>query len=191
MQELESVSLLRGGNIAGLEALVREHYAEAVRVAYLITRDCALAEDVAQEAFIRAYEGIAGFDPTRPFAPWLFRIVVNCTLNATKRRAREDARQIRHGLTEAVTIDATPDTALGPEESLERSEMRQSVWTALGELPPKQRAAVVLRYYLGRSEAEMAQELGCSRGTVKWRLHAARRKLQGLLTPPTARGGTG
>ena len=76
-RERAAVDVLRRGDIAGLEILVRLHQVRAVRAAYLVTRDRALAEEVVQEAFVRAYDRIDQFDPGRPFAPWLLRSVVN------------------------------------------------------------------------------------------------------------------
>src|SRR4051794_10135971 len=75
--EYEALARLRDGDIGGLEALVRLYQVRAVRAAYLVVRDRALAEDVAQGAFLRVYQRIAQLDPARPFAPWFFRIVVN------------------------------------------------------------------------------------------------------------------
>ena len=77
--------------------------------------------------------------------------------------------------------DGRPD----PETLWERAETAAEVWAALQQLTPRQRAAVVARYYLGLSEAEMAEALECPPSTVKWRLHAARNRLRLLLRPLT------
>ena len=79
--------------------------------------------------------------------------------------------------------DFLADPGPTPDEMAERAETRERVWQALGRLPTAQRAAVVLRYYLGLGEVEMAEELGCPPSTVKWRLHAARQRLRQLLRP--------
>ena len=70
MQEIEGIIRLKRGEIDGMHILVRVHSLRALRAAYLITHDQALVEDVVQDAFIRAYQGIAGFDLKRPFGPW-------------------------------------------------------------------------------------------------------------------------
>ena len=75
------------------------------------------------------------------------------------------------------------DLGPGPEELAVAAATREAVWTALGQLPPAQRAVIVMRYYLELSEAEMADCLACPPGTVKWRLHAARTHLRRLLRP--------
>lgn len=184
MREREAVERLREGDVGGLEPLVREHYVRAVRAAYLITRDRPLAEEVAQEAFIRAYERIHRFDLSRPFAPWLLRIVVHGATDAATRRGRERARTASTGEEQGIAAaDLLPEEAPGPDEILARAEERAWVWSALDQLPPTQRAAVVMRYYLDLSEGEMAERLAVPPGTVKWRLHAARQRLQSLLRP--------
>ncbi len=184
MDERAAIALLKSGDASGLEALVRSHYLAAVRAAYLITRDRALAEDCAQDAFLRAYGAIARFDPSRPFKPWLLRIVVREATNAVSRSARSSSLESASGV---ALEDLLPDPSPGPEEELEGAELREVVWEALGRLPARERAAVVMRYYLGMSEAEMAAELECAPGTVKWRLHEARQRLRVLLRPLTQR----
>ena len=144
-----------------------------LRTAYGIVGSHELAEDVIQHVFVELFTSIKRFDGTRPFAPWLYRIVVNISLKELKRRDRHNLP-----LQEANSL-ASPDPP--PDLLVEESEARRSIWTAIQSLKPKQRAAVVLRYYHGFSEAEMAVALGCRRGTVKSRLHTALRQLELLL----------
>jgi RNA polymerase sigma-70 factor (ECF subfamily) len=180
MEEAEAIARLKQGDISGLEALVRKYQVQAVRAAFLITRDRALAEDVVQEAFVRAYKRIEQFDTGRPFGPWFLRSVVNDAIKAASRRKRWVSLEASDGA-EAVLADLLAHPNPGPAALVEAADIRRAVWEALGTLPPTQRAAAVLRYYLGLSEAEMAEELGCPPGTVKWRLHAARKRLRMLL----------
>ncbi len=179
MDERAAVDRLKGGDIGGLETLVRTHQTRAVRAAYLIVRDRPLTEDVVQSAFVKAYEKIGSFDIRRPFAPWFMKIVVNDAIKAAKRHKRTVPLQNRD---EEPDTQLT-DTALGPQELAEASEDGRRVWAALEELPPVQRAAIVQRYYLGMSEAEMAKSGMSPPGTIKWRLHAARKSLAKLLGP--------
>lgn len=181
MNEQQAVARLKQGDIGGLETLVRVYGVRAVRAAALITHDQPLAEDIVQAAFIRAYERIHQFDEARAFGPWFLRSVVNDAVKAVTRRkpmiplSEESARE--H---DSVTlIDPTPD----PDELLEQAETQAAVCDALAQLPPQQRAAIVLYYYLNLTESEIAAEQDCPRGTVKWRLHQARRTLRALLTP--------
>lgn len=86
--EREALGALRRGNIGGIEVLVRRHQHAALRVAFLIGRAAALAEDIVQEAFLRTYARIDRFDAARPFGPWFLRVVANDTRNAVARRRR-------------------------------------------------------------------------------------------------------
>jgi len=182
MEEEEAIARLKQGDISGLEALVRRYQVQAVRAATLITRDRALAEDIVQAAFLRAYERIGQFDSKRPFGPWFLRSVVNDAVKAAARRERQVALE-GESSDGATLAELLADPAPGPVGRAEAAETRQAIRDALGRLSPAQRAAVVLRYYLGLSEAELAEELACPPGTVKWRLHAARQRLRTLLRP--------
>ena len=183
MEEQKAIARLKRGDISGLEALVRKYQVQAVRAAYLIIRDRALAEDIVQAAFLRAYERIGQFDAGRPFGPWFLRSVVNDALKAAARRERQVSLEASTEGGETSLAELLADPNPSPDELAEAAETRQAVWSALGKLPPSQRAVIVLRYYLGLSEAEMAGELACPPGTVKWRLHAARKSLRTLLRP--------
>lgn len=183
MEEQDAIMRLKQGDIAGLEALVRRYQVQAVRTAYLVTRDLPLAEDIVQAAFLRAYERIGQFDAARPFGPWFLRSVVNDAVKAARRYERQvplgDCEE-RSG-DQVSLADTLADQGAGPADLLEAAELRQAVWQALGQLPPSQRAVIVLRYYLELNESEMADALACPKGTVKWRLHAARGRLRTLL----------
>ena len=183
MEEQDAIMRLKQGDIAGLEALVRRYQVQAVRTAYLVTRDLPLAEDIVQAAFLRAYERIGQFDAARPFGPWFLRSVVNDAVKAARRYERQvplgDCED-RSG-DQVSLADTLADQGAGPADLLEAAELRQAVWQALGQLPPSQRAVIVLRYYLELNESEMADALACPKGTVKWRLHAARGRLRTLL----------
>lgn len=179
-EERAAIERLKRGDAGGLETLVRRHNDRAVGAAYLVVRDRALAEDVAQGAFVRAFEKIHRFDAERPFAPWFMKIVVNGAVEAARRRGRVTSREVAGD--EEVLVRLA-DTGAGPHESAEGAEARRRVWSALGQLPPVQRAAIVQRYYLGMSEAEMAESAASPTGTIKSRLNSARKGLSRLLRP--------
>jgi RNA polymerase sigma-70 factor (ECF subfamily) len=173
IDEQEAVARLQRGDIGGLELLVRRYQEPALRAAVLVCRDAALAEDLVQAAFVRAYERIGQFDARRPFGPWFIRGVVNDALKAVTRR-----RQVPLDPAGLETPAAPGDD---PEARLAAAETREAVWAVLDELTPPQRAAIVLRYYADLSDAEIAQMLDCPPGTVRRRLHDARRRLRRLL----------
>ena len=173
MDERDAIARLKDRDIGALEPLVLRYQWEAVRVATLITRDRNLAEEVVQEAFVRVYERIEQFDTSRPFAPWFFRIVANDAVKAAKRAPFASSV----ATPSADLIDRGP----GPDEVVEALERSDSIQQALEQLPPEQRAAIVTRYYLGMTDSETAEHVGSPRGTIKWRLHTARKRLRVLL----------
>ena len=177
--DLPAITRLKQGNIAGLAALVQKYQVEAVHTALLIIRDRDLAEDIAQEAFLQAYRKISQFDDHRPFSPWFFRIVINTALKAANRQKREislEEPEDGNFLAEWLI-----DPGRGPEALVETAELRETVWRALEQLTPDQRAAVVLRYFLDKNESEMIQDLNRPLTTIKWWLYTARQHLRKQL----------
>lgn len=180
-----AIAKLKRGDIQGLAVLVKAYQVRAIRAAYLITQDRPLAEDVVQTAFVRIYHRIDQYDTSRPFAPWFMRIVVNDAVKASTRGNRQVSLYTDsddHPPLADLLTDTTPE----PSAVAESTELRQTVVQALNALTPEQRAVVVMRYYLDFSESEMAHELDTPPGTIKWRLHAARKRLRGLLRPADA-----
>lgn len=186
MDERAAVDRLKRGDVGGLEPLVDRYHTRAARAAYLVVHDGALAEDVAQDAFVRAFERIGSFDADRPFGPWFMKLVLNEAIAAARKRGRFASREVR-GAEEILARLADP--AAGPHGLAEAGEVRRRVWRALEELPPIQRAAIVERYYLGLSEAEMSERGASPPGTIKRRLHDARRGLSKLLRPQSRAAG--
>lgn len=183
MDEQRAIARLKRGDIGGLAVLVKRYQTQAIQTAYLITHDLPLAEDVVQDVFLHVYRYIGRFDPNRPFAPWLMRSVVNAAVKAAKRQQAafsldEFAPELEGDLTFA---DLLPDPAPTPDSALDQDEIAAAVENALRQLPPEQRAAIVLRYYLDLDDDQIAAELRCAPGTVRWRLHTARKQLGVLL----------
>ena len=174
-----SITRLKNGDIGGLAALVEAYQVQAVRTAYLIVRDRQLAEDITQSAFIRAYERIGQFDSNAPFGPWFLRSVANDAIKAVERvrRTRSLDTDVEDDAPAIVLVDRSP----GPEALLEQAEDASAVWALLGRLPAPQRAVTVLRYFVGLSDAEIADQLATPPATVRWRLFAARAKLRTWL----------
>ena len=179
MDEQTAIARLKQGDIHALSVLVKRYQVEAMRTAYLITHDHALAEDVVQATFLRVYHHIDQFDTERPFRPWFLRSVANAAIQ----QLRQAKRQISLEATQdgIALEDLIADHAPYPDSAAELSELKAAVWAALEQLPLEQRAAVVLKYYAGLSERELAEALATSQGTVKWRLHTARKQLSVVL----------
>jgi len=183
MEETEVIAQLKSGNIAALRPLVEMYQVQAVQVAALITQDRAMAEDIVQNAFLRSYERIEQFDSSRPFRPWFLRMVTNDALKMVTKQKKHvsfDAQEDGDYQRLAEYLDATIVT---PEDIVQRNEVREAIREAFTKLSPQQRAAIVLRYYLGLSEQEMSIQMDCAPGTVKWHLNAARERLRSLLLP--------
>lgn len=176
MDEHEAILWMKNGQIEGLEVLVNRYQVGAVRAAFLITHDKALAEDVVQETFIRLYQRIHHFDETRLIEPYLMRSVVNAALNVVRR----DGKFVPMD-TDTTSLEILLEHAASVESQVEYNQLSHKILQALSKLSPRQRAVIVQRYYLEMSEQEMAQALDAAPGTIKWLLNAARTRLRGLL----------
>jgi RNA polymerase sigma-70 factor (sigma-E family) len=141
-----------------LGELYVRHAHEAVRLAYLLTGDRALAEDLAQDAFVRAAGRLIHLRDPGAFGAYLQRTVVNLSHSYFRRKKVERAYLERAGA--AIRTQAAP----GPDHSLED---REELWTALGQLSQRQRTALVLRFYEDLSEQRVAELMNCRPGTVK------------------------
>ena len=179
MDELGAILRLKSGDIAGLELLVTLYQVRAVRTAFLITRDAAQAEDAVQEAFLQTYRSIRHFDPNRSFAAWFMRSVVNAALKTAQKSARRRPAGFDpdDSWWEGLAADGEP-----VEGQVESIEFQRHLWESMQNLSPRQRLAIVQRYFLDMSEKEIALELEAAPGTVKWLLHAARKNLRSLLS---------
>jgi len=178
MDEQKAIQKLKKGDISGLEFLVQRCQLKALRTAYLITRDTGLAEDIVQEAFIRAYRAIRNFDEARPFEPWFLRSVVNASVKMVQKSARQV--EVWNNADDEVwaQLIAVDESV---EAQVEATEFQRQLWDIMQKLSPRQRAVIVQRYYLEMSEKEMAAESGVARGTVKWLLSVARKRMRTLL----------
>ncbi len=176
--ETDWVRLARQGDAAAWEQIVREHQQPVFRLAYLILGDADEAEDIAQEAFIRAYRSLGGFDADRPLRPWLLRIAANLAYN----RQRGVGRYLR--ALQRLLLN-TPGRPSVPQR-VEQSEEAGALWDAMRRLRPPDQQVIYLRYYLDCSENESAEALGIPVGTVKSRLHRALARLRAVLQMETA-----
>lgn len=178
MDEKQAVQRLKQGDIHGLEFLVNQFQLKATRVAYLITRDLGLAEDVVQETFINAFRSIRSFDERCSFEPWFLQSVVN----ASVKLMQKSARQVEMGdESDGSLFTELISKVESIEERVESIEIQKQIWEAMQKLSPRQRAVIVQRYFLEMSEKEMATESGAAAGTIKWLLNAARERLRMLL----------
>ncbi|WP_449241667.1 sigma-70 family RNA polymerase sigma factor [Desulfoscipio gibsoniae] len=188
----EAVKLLvdksKQGHNEAFEQLIKIYQNKVYALCYQLTNNQSDAQDLAQEAFVKAYRSLSGFRSEADFGTWIHRITVNLWIN-TKRRQRPE-----------VSLDATLTTDKGemtfdvpsdeetPEETLERKEFNSLVKMALNDLSEEHRTVLLLREMQGYNYDEIAQITNCSLGTVKSRINRARLNLkQKILKQARAR----
>jgi RNA polymerase sigma factor (sigma-70 family) len=162
---------VRGGDSAAYGELVVRHAPVAKRTAVFLGAG-ADADDVVQEAFVKAYRALGSFKDGSAFKPWLLRIVANETRNVLRSRGRRARRE---------ELAAPPDVVLDPADEAVSLERRTELLTAVHALPEPMRLVVTCRYLLDLDEQETAVVLGWPRGTVKSRLHRALGRLREQL----------
>jgi RNA polymerase sigma-70 factor (ECF subfamily) len=177
MDDLRAIQLLKKGDISGLELLIERYQVKAIRVAFLITRDEALAEDVVQDTYLRIHHRIRSFDETRPFEPYFLSCVTHAAIDAAERASRH----ILLDEGDPGQFDRLLQRASSTEDKVEYSQLREEIFDCLGKLAPRERAVIIQRYYLDMSEKEMAAEHSVAPGTVKWLLNSARRHLRSFI----------
>jgi RNA polymerase sigma-70 factor (ECF subfamily) len=169
------------GDREAFATLVRRHQDRAFGLAMRMVRNREDALDISQEAFARAYTSLHSFKGEASFSTWLHRIVVNLAIDSLRRQPRggsvsyDDARAARE---EGGAEPSAPDD---PAAALESKQVRALLARGIAQLPPAQRAVLILREIEGMSYEEIARAVGCSLGTVMSRLFYGRRKLQQVL----------
>lgn len=181
LTDAELIDLARGaGDVDAFGELVRRHRDAAYRVALRICRTPADAEDVAQDAFVRAWRALADFRGDARFTTWLYRIVTNLALNRVTRR-REDATDDLPERTGVVWASPVSTAGSDPARRVEDAERLAAALTALDALTPEQRACFVLRELEGLSYEELGEVLDISVQSVRGRLYRARADLAAAL----------
>lgn len=174
-EERELVEKARAEDPEARDALVRSLYPRLLASALRLARRRDVAEDLAQETVYRALRSLAGFDGRSALFTWTYRILINLFLNRARREGRE--RPPVEGEFESLHREG-PE---GPEaEAMDRESLRR-LWTAVHELPESLRATVLLVVFDGLDYEEAGHALGCSEGTVAWRMFRVRDILRGKL----------
>lgn len=175
--ERELIRKCREGAPGFYEPLVRAYEGRALRAATAILGDREAARDAVQEAFVRAYRSLDGYDVSRPFEPWFFRILRNRCRDVVRSREarRERRRRVEEELSSrgAAHGDARSDAA--------RRDLRRTVHRALDRVTREEREILVLKDMEGFTYGEIAEILGIPQGTVASRLFHARRALRAVL----------
>jgi RNA polymerase sigma-70 factor, ECF subfamily len=163
---------VQAGDSGAFDLLVQRYLPKARLVARRLMQNPDDADDLVQEAFLRALERIATFDISRAFDPWFTRLLVNL---GTDWQRKQTVRR---------TESHDPETFPGgsrPDRETERSELRSSLQRAMDQLPDRQRLIVTLFELDGHSTEEVAEMLHITQATVRWHLHQARKALREML----------
>jgi len=169
------------GSEAAYRELVTRYATPAVNFIFRIVRDRPLAEDLAQEGFLRVYQRLKTFDPQRKFSSWFFQVLRNITIDYL-RVNRLPTSSLDELAEEGVQGAAVDRDSRSPEQLAGQSELATAMTVALSRIRPEYREVVVLRYQEGLTQPEIAEILGLPSGTVKTYLHRARKELAGILS---------
>lgn len=179
------VARAQKGERQAFETLVERYKQKAYRIAFHFTRDREEAKDLSQEAFLRAFTHLNGFDRRAGFYTWFYRILVNLCLDQRRRRGRVAWEPLDE---EGASVGAEKEIAAAtssPDREAMAKEVSNQVGAALETLPPKQRTAFLLRNHQDLSIREIAKVMRTAEGTVKVHLHRAvialRQRLTGVI----------
>ncbi len=171
--ELSLIEIARDGDRNAFGELVRRHYQGVIRVVTRMCGDAGLAEDAAQEAFMRAWVKLPSFQPNGSLRNWLFRIAINAALDILRHKPEETL--------EEEIVQLVPDRTSGPETALIEKERAVLIQQAIKSLPEASRSVLILREYGELNYQEIAGVLDIPIGTVMSRLNYARNRLREIL----------
>jgi len=180
------VARVREGETMAFEELILRYQRQVFSVCYRMLGQREDAEDMAQEVFLTVYEKLNLFDINRSFAPWLYRITVNCCLSRLRKKRKVVFLNFDDGIYNEKNSLSSPFES--PEMILERLEQKEAIHWALQQLPESYRVVLILRYQLDLSNQEIADILGITKENVEVRIHRARRSLRRVLASATQEG---
>lgn len=178
--ESELIARAQAGDRCAFGKLIRLHQSRVYACAVRMLGNRAEADDVAQETFLRAFRAIDRFDGRSELSTWLYRICTNLCLNALRSRKRKAGEDIDDPRIPEPRADADSSDA-DPRLALERSQTYARLSQAIEGLSPSLRTTLVLVCIEGLPQKQVAETLGCTEGTVAWRVHEARSKLRDAL----------
>jgi RNA polymerase sigma-70 factor (ECF subfamily) len=181
MSDAELARQALAGSQAAYRALVARYAAPAVNTAARLVNDRALAEDIVQEAFVRAFARLRTYDPQRRFSAWFLQVLHNVAVDYLRRKRVETVSL------DALQADGYPGppadaSASSPEAEMERGALAAALGDALSRIRSEYREAIILRYQQGLTVEEIADVLKAPEGTVKTYLHRARKELAAILS---------
>jgi len=180
------IARAQAGDMVAFRRLVERHRRRAFAIALQLVRDENDARELVQDAFIRVFKNLQGFQGTSSFFTWLYRIITNLSIDLIRKPGRQttDLEEARLDVEEGADLDLpflSRFDGADPVDVVRRREIAARLQTALDALPSYHRAVIVMREIDGLSYEEMAQAMGVSKGTIMSRLFHARQKLQRAL----------
>ena len=183
LDDRELATLAAKGREGAFRELLKRYERPVFSLIYRMVRDRTLAEDLAQEAFIRAFNAIGSYNTSYKFSNWIFKIANNHTIDHLRKRRLETVSI--HGSPHATTQDEVSQTSVvleagdeSPQELVEHRELGGQIEEAIGELREEYRTVILLRHVEGYAYDEIAEIMDLPLGTVKTYLHRARNELK-------------
>jgi RNA polymerase sigma-70 factor (ECF subfamily) len=181
-QDAQLMLRVRDGDSTSFNLLLERHRTPVVSFLYRMIQNRAVAEELAQEVFLRVYRSRASYEPTAKFTTWLFRITTHLALNWIRDKKNERRQEsLSADTAEGVAPIQVCDRQLNVEQAMVREARLSEIRAAIESLPEKQRAAVMMHKYQEMEYAQIARVLGCSESAVKSLLFRAYEALRGRL----------
>lgn len=185
MQESDEILVanVQAGDMGSFRELVERYKKKVYHIAYDIISNHHDTEDISQEVFLNVYRSIREFRGDASFSSWLYRIVVNVSLNFRKKTSHHRSYPLEEDILQHADYSFGMTSALSgdPEEAVQSSMLNFHIQRALEELPERQQTIFLLRHYHGLTTKEVSHIMRCAEGTVKVQLFRAIRKLQKAL----------
>ncbi|MBI4543396.1 MAG: sigma-70 family RNA polymerase sigma factor [Gemmatimonadetes bacterium] len=188
LTDREVVALAQAGREAAYRELLRRYERPVFSLIYRMVRNRALAEDLAQDTFVKVLNALDSYRPDHKFSSWIFKIANNAAIDQLRRReiqtlSLDGAPDARTPHELGATALQARDRSESPLAELEARELGSAIERAIGRLRPEYRACILLRHVEGRSYEEIAETLDLPLGTVKTYIHRARHELREYLSP--------
>jgi RNA polymerase sigma-70 factor (ECF subfamily) len=186
--DAEAIELTLGGDRDAYRVLVERHSASVFRLAFRLTGNRHDAEEVVQEAFLRAYQKLEQFEARANFGTWVYRIAANYAIDRTRKKRIEEARRKEPSMREAESaensaMNLVPDKQPSPERLAQNVELRKQLELALNTLTQAERTAFVMRHWEGCGIEEIAVTLNSNTSAAKNTVFRAVKKLRNFLAP--------
>lgn len=185
--EKKLVELSIGGDIEAFETLIQSHQKKVYNIALRMTKNPEDAQELAQDAFVRAFTSIGKFRGDSSFSTWLYRITINVCTDFLRKRNKAILISMEQGAASSEYEQAIQiaEESPGPDELVEKSQLKHMVKDAMDSLSDEHRQVLILRDMMDMSYKEIANTLNVNEGTIKSRISRARSGLKKIITQRT------